>query len=69
VGDRAETANGRVRSHLHSGAEYFGIPLLFEYVLRLPEKSGAPGVLDTRELGWPLLRSEDRIEDVRWHAG
>jgi hypothetical protein len=46
-----------------------GMPFLFEYVLRLHEKSGAPGVLDTRELGWPLLRSEDRIEDVRWHAG
>ena len=32
------------------------------------ERTGHPGVLDIWELGWPLLRSDDRIEDVMWKS-
>ena len=49
-----------------AGREYFGIPFRLDYVLRMCEKTGHPGVLDVWELGWPLLRGEDRIEDVTW---
>lgn len=52
-----------------TGREYFGIPFQLDYVLRVHEKAGHPGVLDTWELGWPLLRGEDRIADVMWTAG
>ena len=48
------------------GREYFGIPFRLDYVLRMCEKTGHPGVLDVWELGWPLLRGDDRIEDVIW---
>jgi hypothetical protein len=50
------------------GREYFGIPFKLDYVLRIWEKAGRPGVLDVWELGWPLLRGDDRIEDVIWRA-
>jgi hypothetical protein len=49
------------------GREYFGIPFRLDYALRMCEKTGHPGVLDVRELGWPLLRGDDRIEDVTWN--
>ena len=49
-----------------AGREYFGIPFSLDYVLRMYEKTGHPGVLDIWELGWPLLRGDDRIEDVMW---
>ena len=49
-----------------AGREYFGIPFRLDYVLRMFEKTGHPGVLDVWELGWPLLRCDDRIEDVTW---
>jgi hypothetical protein len=52
-----------------NGREYFGIPFQLDYVLRMHEKAGHPGVLDAWELGWPLLRGEDRIADVMWKAG
>jgi len=52
-----------------AGREYFGIPFRLDYVLRMCEKSGHVGVLDVWELGWPLLRGEDRIEDVMWKPG
>jgi hypothetical protein len=29
---------------------------------------GYPGVLDVWELGWPLLRGDDRIANVKWRA-
>ena len=51
-----------------TGREYFGIPFQLEYVVRTHEKAGHPGVLDAWELGWPLLRGEDRIADVIWTA-
>ena len=51
------------------GREYFGIPFQLDYVLRMHEKAGQPGVLDAWELGWPLLRGEDRIADVMWPDG
>ena len=51
-----------------SGCEYFGIPFRLGYVLQMCEKTGHPGVLDVWELGWPLLRGDDRIEDVIWKA-
>ena len=52
----------------HAGREYFGIPFKLEYVLRMCERTGHPGVLDIWELGWPLLRGDDRIEDVMWKS-
>src|ERR1035441_10278728 len=52
-----------------TGREYFGIPFRLDYVLRMHEKTGRPGILDTWELGWPLLRGEDQIADVMWKAG
>jgi hypothetical protein len=52
-----------------TGREYFGIPFRLDYVLRMQEQAGHPGVLDAWELGWPLLRGEDRIADVMWTAG
>ena len=52
-----------------TGREYFGIPFKLEYVLRLHERTGRPGVLDAWELGWPLLRGDDRIEEIMWKAG
>jgi hypothetical protein len=52
-----------------TGREYFGIPFRLNYVLRMCEKAGHPGVLDLWELGWPLLRGDDRIEDVMWKPG
>ena len=52
-----------------TGREYFGIPFKIEYVLQMQEKAGYPGVLDLWELGWPLLRGDDRITDVMWKAG
>ena len=51
-----------------AGLEYFGIPFQLDYVLRMHAKIGHPGVLDLWELGWPLLRGEDRIADVMWTA-
>ena len=51
-----------------AGREYFGIPFKLDYVLRLWEKAGHPGVLDLWDLGWPLLRGDDRINDVMWKA-
>jgi hypothetical protein len=49
-----------------AGCEYLGIPFRLDYVLRMCERTGHPGVLDIWELGWPLLRGDDRIEDVMW---
>jgi hypothetical protein len=51
-----------------AGREYFGIPFRLDYVLRMCESTGHPGVLDVWELGWPLLRGDDRIEDVIWKS-
>ena len=51
-----------------SGAEYLGIPFKLDYVLGMRKRAGRPGVLDTWELKWPLLRGVDRIEDVIWTA-
>ena len=51
-----------------AGREYFGIPFTLEYVLRMWKSTGHPGVLDVWELGWPLLRGDDRIEDVIWKS-
>ena len=51
-----------------AGREYFGIPFRLEYVLRMCERTGHPGVLDIWELGWPLLRGDDRMEDVMWKS-
>jgi hypothetical protein len=48
--------------------EYFGIRFRLDYVLRMCERTGHPGVLDIWELGWPLLRGDDRIEDVMWKS-
>ena len=50
------------------GHEYFGIPFRLDYVLRMCERAGHPGVLDIWELGWPLVRGDDRIEDVMWKS-
>ena len=44
------------------------IPFLLEYVLRMCERTGHAGVLDVWELGWPLLRGDDRIEVVMWKS-
>ena len=52
-----------------NGREYFGIPFRLDYVLRMHQKTGHPGVLDAWELGWPILRGDDRISDVIWKAG
>jgi len=49
------------------GHEYFGIPFRLDYVLGVHGKTGHPGVLDAWELGWPLLRGEDRIADALWN--
>jgi hypothetical protein len=49
-----------------TGHEYVGIPFRLDYVLRMRAKAGHPGVLDIWELGWPLLRGDDRIDDVLW---
>jgi hypothetical protein len=49
-----------------TGREYFGIPFRLDYVLGMHEKTGRPGILDVWELGWPLLRGEDRVADVMW---
>ena len=51
-----------------AGREYFGIPFRLDYVLRMCKSTGHPGVLDIGELGWPLLRGDDRIEDVIWKS-
>ena len=51
-----------------AGREYFGIPFRLDYVLRMCGSTGHPGVLDIWELGWPLLRGDDRIEDVIWKS-
>jgi hypothetical protein len=51
------------------GREYYGIPFQLEYVLRVQQRAGHPGVLDTWELGWPILRGEDQITDVIWTPG
>lgn len=51
-----------------NGREYLGIPFRLDYVLRVQERAGHPGVLDAWELGWPLLRGDDRIADVKWTA-
>ena len=51
-----------------AGREYFGIPFRLEYVLRMCKRTGHPGVLDIWELGWPLLRGDDPIEDVMWKS-
>lgn len=50
------------------GHEYFGIPFTLEYVLRVHARGGRAGVLDAWELGWPLLRGDDRIADAVWTA-
>jgi len=51
-----------------TGREYLGIPFRLDYVLQKQQQAGHLGVLDTWELGWPLLRGEDQIADVLWHA-
>ena len=51
-----------------AGHEYFGIPFRLDYVLRMCERTGHPGVLVIWELGWPLLRGDDRIKDVMWKS-
>ena len=48
------------------GAAYFGIPFRLEYLLKTQAESGHPGVLDTWELGWPLVSGKHRIEDAIW---
>jgi hypothetical protein len=50
------------------GREYFGIPFRLDYVLRMCGGTGHLGVLDIWELGWPLLRGDDPIEDVMWKS-
>jgi hypothetical protein len=49
--------------------EYIGVPFRLDYVLRMQEQAGHPGVLDAWELGWSLLRGEDRIAGVMWRDG
>jgi hypothetical protein len=51
-----------------AGVEYFGIPFRLDYLVGMHDALGHPGVIDTWEIGWPLVSGEHRIEDVLWRS-